>query len=495
MRKRSGKRYGFLPTITFLSSLFFLVAGLFLGNSIAKDAGLNQVTSIKAKSTKDSTEITIKSKGESNYTDYRLEGPSRVMIDISKANVKDVKKSVSDDGFVKEVKVTQLGEENDNLGRIEIVLAKSLKYQVRKDGNVLKVSIEHQEEAAPTQSAPSGPPAEETPAEVPPLAEPGAGVPPLEEAPSFGENPESLAGAPPALPLEAAPVAPEAAPPAVPEPFPEVAALPAVPVPPVEAPPLASEIPEAAPPAVPEPLPEDAALPAVPVPPVEAPPLAPEVPAAAPPAPVIVPALVPEAAPAAPEVAPAPEEAAAPPAPEVAEAPPAPVIVPAPLPEAAPPMVPEAKPVAPEPVRVAAVPVAPPPRPVAQMSPREEIKKLAWISGNKIELAEPIKFLLNEAVILPESLPVVNYVLKVMQENPGLKVRVEGHTDDEGPARYNQELSEYRSIWIKIFLMARGITADRIQVFGFGKSRPVASNTTPAGREKNRRVELRIIGR
>ena len=208
-----------------------------------------------------------------------------------------------------------------------------------------------------------------------------------------------------------------------------------------------------------------------------------------------VPALVPEAAPAAPEVAPAPEEAAAPPAPEVAEAPPAPVIVPAPLPEAAPPMVPEAKPVAPEPVRVAAVPVAPPPRPVAQMSPREEIKKLAWISGNKIELAEPIKFLLNEAVILPESLPVVNYVLKVMQENPGLKVRVEGHTDDEGPARYNQELSEYRSMWIKIFLMARGITGDRIQVFGFGKSRPVASNTTPAGREKNRRVELRIIGR
>ena len=460
MRKRSGKRYGFLPTITFLSSLFFLVAGLFLGNSIAKDAGLNQVTSIKAKSTKDSTEITIKSKGESNYTDYRLEDPSRVMIDISKANVKDVKNSVSDDGFVKEVKVTQLGEENDNLGRIEIVLAKSLKYQVRKDGNVLKVSIEHQEEAAPTQSAPAGPPAGETPAEVPPLAEPGAGVPPLEEAPSFGENPESLAGAPPALPLEAAPVASEAAPPAVPEPFPEVAALPAVPVPSVEAPPLA-----------------------------------PEVPAAAPPAPVIVPALVPEAAPAAPEVAPAPEEAAAPPAPEVAEAPPAPVIVPAPLPEAAPPMVPEAKPVAPEPVRVAAVPVAPPPRPVAQMSPREEIKKLAWISGNKIELAEPIKFLLNEAVILPESLPVVNYVLKVMQENPGLKVRVEGHTDDEGPARYNQELSEYRSIWIKIFLMARGITADRIQVFGFGKSRPVASNTTPAGREKNRRVELRIIGR
>ena len=129
------------------------------------------------------------------------------------------------------------------------------------------------------------------------------------------------------------------------------------------------------------------------------------------------------------------------------------------------------------------------------MSPQKEVKRLAWISGNKIELAEPIKFLLNEAVILPESLPVVTDVLKVMQENPGIKIRVEGHTDDEGPARYNQELSEYRAIWIKIFLTARGITTDRIQVFGFGKSRPVANNTSTDGREKNRRVELRIIGR
>jgi outer membrane protein OmpA-like peptidoglycan-associated protein len=146
-------------------------------------------------------------------------------------------------------------------------------------------------------------------------------------------------------------------------------------------------------------------------------------------------------------------------------------------------------------LKVAAIPVNPPLQSAETISPQAETKRLAWISGNKIELAEPIKFLLNEAVILPESLPVVNDVLKVMQENPGIKIRVEGHTDDEGPARYNQELSEYRSIWIKIFLLARGIAAERVQVFGFGKSRPVASNTTPVGREKNRRVELRIIGR
>lgn len=450
MRKRSGKIYGFLPTITFLLSLFFLVAGLFLGNSIAKDAGLNQVTSIKAKSTEDATEIIIKSKGESKYTDYRLESPSRVIIDISQANVKDVKKSVSDDGFVKEIKVTQLGEENDNLGRIEIVLVKSLKYQVRKDGNLLKVSIAHQEEAAPTQSAPSGPPAGETSAEVPSSEEISA---PLEPIPPLAEAPP---------PLEAAPAASEVAPAL---PTPDVPVLP-----PVEMAPLAPEVPAAAP-ETPE---------VAPAPPLEAAPPAPEAPASKP-APEVA-----EALPASEVQAPVPEEA---------EAPPAPVIVPAPLPEAAPPMVPEVKPVAPEPVMAAEVPVAPPPRSVAQMPPQEEMKKLAWISGNKIELAEPIKFLLNEAVILPESLPVVNDILKVMQENPGLKVRIEGHTDAEGPARYNQELSEYRSIWIKIFLLTQGVSADRIQVFGFGKSRPIASNSTPAGREKNRRVELRIIGR
>ena len=600
MRKKLGTELNSLRVLLFLSTLFFLVLGLSLGNSMAKEAGTNQVLSIEVKSAKDSTGITIKSKNEPTYTDYRQEDPFRVMIDLSKADVKDVKKSISvNDGFVKEIKVTQLGKENDNLGRIEIVLDKKLKYQVQKDGNALTISIEHQEETESTSAAATGAPSAESGAGVPPLepvaalgempevqaatqgSVPGdsglapaelselpplptegeqlalAELPPLgevggslEPAPPLGEAEPPVAGeqiplAPEAVlpvPVEAAPPAPTAAPPAVPETIPEmiapqlvpeVAPLPpvAVEAAPVEAAPPAPEAPiEAlAPLAEPVPVvPEAAAAPETPVEatapapeapvealaplveaapaapeaavPVEAAPIAPEVaeapaplaeaaPEAAPPAPAaleVVPApIAPEVAEApAPLVEAAPVEAA-PPAPAAAAAPPAPV-VPAP---------PAAKPAIRKPLKVAAVPVNPPLQPAETMSPRGELKRLAWISGNKIELAEPIIFLLNEAVILPESLPIANDVLKVMQENPGLKVRVEGHTDDEGPARYNQELSEYRAIWIKIFLMARGITSDRVQVFGFGKSRPVTSNTTPIGREKNRRVELRIIGR
>ncbi|MDD5223557.1 MAG: OmpA family protein [bacterium] len=582
MRKRFGNGFNFIPILIFISSLLFLLLGLLPDNVNAKDAGLNQVLSIDAKSAKDSTDITIKTKSNPTYTDYRLEDPFRVMIDLSKANLKDVKKSISvNNAFVKDIKVTQLGEENDNLGRIEIVLTKKLKYQIQKDGNALHVSITHQEDTAPAPAA--APPAQsgDAVAEVPPLTESGAGIPPLESAPGseaggmaqpeISELPPlpsegdqlALAEIPPlgeagmpqepvpmpggemaapeaALPppVAAAPPAPTAAPVTVPEtipemmappmapeiaalpPAPEAAPAPAPPAPapaPVPAPEVAAAppvpvvvpvAPEAAPaPAPAPPAPEAAPAPAAPAPevaaappapapePAPAPVPAPEV-AAAPPVPVVVP-VVPEAAPAPAPAPPAPEVAPAPaaPAPEVAAAPapPAPKVAPSSAPAVVPPP-PGGKRAIRKPLNVAAVPVNPPVQPEESVSPAGT-KRLAWISGNKIELAEPIKFLLNEAVILPESLPVVNDVLKVMQENPGIKIRVEGHTDDEGPARYNQELSEYRSIWIKIFLMARGITADRVQVFGFGKSRPVASNTTPVGREKNRRVELRIIGR
>ena len=201
------------------------------------------------------------------------------------------------------------------------------------------------------------------------------------------------------------------------------------------------------------------------------------------------------------EAPPLPEEipmAEGPPVPEafpVSEAPPVPEVEPLPLAPEAAPMVPmdEGPPAPVEPLAVAAIPPAE--APVAEMVPSEEVQRVAWIEGDRIQLSRPIKFLLNEAVILPESLPVVDEILRIMQENINLKVRVEGHTDSEGPARYNQALSEYRAIWIKLYLSSKGISPDRIQVFGYGESRPVAGNDTHAGREKNRRVEFLIVGR
>jgi outer membrane protein OmpA-like peptidoglycan-associated protein len=69
---------------------------------------------------------------------------------------------------------------------------------------------------------------------------------------------------------------------------------------------------------------------------------------------------------------------------------------------------------------------------------------------------------------------------------------VEGHTDSTGSETYNQKLSERRASSVKNLLVQRGVQAQRVHILGFGESRPVATNTTPVGRQMNRRVEIRI---
>lgn len=79
---------------------------------------------------------------------------------------------------------------------------------------------------------------------------------------------------------------------------------------------------------------------------------------------------------------------------------------------------------------------------------------------------------------------------KYMQENPGTKIIVEGHTDNRGSDEYNEDLSNRRAQAVAKALESRGISADRIQAVGRGKNYPVASNENEAGRQQNRRVEI-----
>ena len=75
------------------------------------------------------------------------------------------------------------------------------------------------------------------------------------------------------------------------------------------------------------------------------------------------------------------------------------------------------------------------------------------------------------------------------------RVQVEGHTDSIGSDSYNQRLSERRADSVKRYLMQHfPIPSDRLVVRGFGESNPIASNNTPEGREKNRRVEVVNLG-
>ena len=78
--------------------------------------------------------------------------------------------------------------------------------------------------------------------------------------------------------------------------------------------------------------------------------------------------------------------------------------------------------------------------------------------------------------------------------HPGLRLNVKGYTDSTGSDAYNLKLSEQRSGAVRDYLTQEGIAGASISSEGFGEARPVASNDTAAGRQRNRRVELVISG-
>lgn len=126
------------------------------------------------------------------------------------------------------------------------------------------------------------------------------------------------------------------------------------------------------------------------------------------------------------------------------------------------------------------------------MPPKPALK--AKIVGKKIEITEKVMFDYDKATIKPESHGLLNDVAKVLKENPGItKIRVEGHTDSDGKAKYNKTLSEKRAAAVKEFLVSAGIEGGRITAAGYGMERPVAPNDSPEGKDKNRRVEFNIL--
>jgi OmpA-OmpF porin, OOP family len=101
-----------------------------------------------------------------------------------------------------------------------------------------------------------------------------------------------------------------------------------------------------------------------------------------------------------------------------------------------------------------------------------------------------IHFDTGEATIQADSEDSLKQILELLQENPELKLRVEGHTDNQGTGAGNQALSEKRAQAVVAWLVAQGILEDRLSAKGFGQTKPVADNSTEEGQAKNRRVEL-----
>lgn len=129
---------------------------------------------------------------------------------------------------------------------------------------------------------------------------------------------------------------------------------------------------------------------------------------------------------------------------------------------------------------------------VASIADSMTIALLPVKQGRKI-VVEHLYFATNEVTILPESDNTLNELALFLAENPALRIRVVGHTDNVGSDKDNMVLSEGRANSVKEALLNRGIAADRIETLGMGRTQPIASNDTEEGRAKNRRVEYIIL--
>jgi outer membrane protein OmpA-like peptidoglycan-associated protein len=111
--------------------------------------------------------------------------------------------------------------------------------------------------------------------------------------------------------------------------------------------------------------------------------------------------------------------------------------------------------------------------------------------GLELTLSD-VLFEFDKANLTPGALRSLAPLVTFLRENLDRTISIEGHTDSLGSDAYNQQLSQHRAEAVRDFLVQSGISADRITARGMGKSYPVASNATEAGRQQNRRVEMVI---
>ena len=120
---------------------------------------------------------------------------------------------------------------------------------------------------------------------------------------------------------------------------------------------------------------------------------------------------------------------------------------------------------------------------------------LVEVKDGKLVILKPVYFALDKDIILPESFPVLQAVANALKATPAIqKLRIEGHTDNQGNAAYNMELSNRRARSVMRWLTTRGgVALQRLDAQGYGLTRPIDTNATPEGQARNRRVEFTIL--
>jgi len=111
----------------------------------------------------------------------------------------------------------------------------------------------------------------------------------------------------------------------------------------------------------------------------------------------------------------------------------------------------------------------------------------------KIDTLEGVHFDFDKYTIKPAGKTMLNQDVALLEKNKSLDISIEGHCDIVGSDSYNNSLSEKRAKAVYSYFLSQGIPSDRMRTIGYGRSRPIVPNDTPANRAKNRRVEIHVI--
>jgi outer membrane protein OmpA-like peptidoglycan-associated protein len=125
--------------------------------------------------------------------------------------------------------------------------------------------------------------------------------------------------------------------------------------------------------------------------------------------------------------------------------------------------------------------------------PKTIVVKMDSVKTGASFVINDIYYNSNSAELTESSKKVLQEFAAYLKDNPKMVIEIQGHTDNVGSATSNQALSANRAFTVKATLESFGIHGDRVKAKGYGPSRPIADNSSEAGRAKNRRTEFLII--
>jgi len=129
-------------------------------------------------------------------------------------------------------------------------------------------------------------------------------------------------------------------------------------------------------------------------------------------------------------------------------------------------------------------------------TPYDDIKNnfsIEKISEGAKVVLENVVFDKGKSVLKESSLGEINKIVEIMKTNPDIRIELSGHTDNSGSYEANKKISKERAQAVADYMISKGIDPSRIVVIGYGPDNPRDSNDTPEGRERNRRVEAKVI--